>query len=172
MCCFSDWLDNCDRRCCTRGFCTDQTLQTNVHAETEPRRERSGNHVPSLQNVALRPWKMNQYSLHAESKGKGRQIRHFFFYRSQCFLYPLHERDMYFRVVKETDTSPGSTLHGLPVEDLNGASRAGVDLVVHHVFETLVVSWAQENLRVQLPARVPVEQYLQPSLSEFVGWPE
>ena len=36
-----------------------------------------------------------------------------------------------------------------------------MDLVVHHVLETLVISWTQENLSVQLSAREAIVQDLQ-----------
>lgn len=48
------------------------------------------------------------------------------------------------------------TLHGLPDEDLKGASGPRVDLVVHHVLQSLVVSGPQEDLGVDLPAGVAV----------------
>eukprot|EP00958_Prasinococcus_capsulatus_P024158 scaffold3740_cov322-Prasinococcus_capsulatus_cf.AAC.4 len=47
-------------------------------------------------------------------------------------------------------------LHGLPREDLHGASCARVDLVVNHVLQPLVVRWAQEDLGVQHAASVTV----------------
>lgn len=56
--------------------------------------------------------------------------------------------------------SPRAALHGLPVEDLDGASGPGVDLVVHHVLQTLVVGWTDEDLRRQLPARETVIENL------------
>ena len=43
-------------------------------------------------------------------------------------------------------------LHGLSGEDLHGTTRAGVDLVVHHVSQSLVVGRPQEHLRVELAA--------------------
>ena len=55
---------------------------------------------------------------------------------------------------------PGAPLHGLTVEDLYGTTGAGVDLVVHHVLETLVVGGTKEDLGVQLAARVSVVQHL------------
>lgn len=42
--------------------------------------------------------------------------------------------------------SPGSSLHWLPVEDLDGTTGPGVDLVVHHVFQTLVIGRTDEDL--------------------------
>ena len=45
---------------------------------------------------------------------------------------------------------PRSALHGLPVEDLYWAAGSGVDLVIHHVFEALVVGGPQEDLGADL----------------------
>ena len=45
-----------------------------------------------------------------------------------------------------------SALHGLPVEDLDGAASPTVNFVVHHVLQALVVGWPQENLRIDFPA--------------------
>ena len=63
---------------------------------------------------------------------------------------------------------PGAALHGLAVEDLDRASGAGVDLVVHHVLEPLVVGGAEEYLSIQLAARVSVVQHLA-TIKRFIG---
>mmetsp|Transcript_10450 Transcript_10450/g.26294 ORF Transcript_10450/g.26294 Transcript_10450/m.26294 type:complete len:461 (-) Transcript_10450:2197-3579(-) len=60
-------------------------------------------------------------------------------------------------------TVTGSTLDGLAGQDLDRPSRPGVDLVVHHVLQALVVGWSNENLGLQLAARVPVVQHLVPA---------
>jgi len=49
-----------------------------------------------------------------------------------------------------------AALHRLPRQDLDWAAAPGVDFVVHHMLQPLVVRWAQEDLRLQLPPRVPV----------------
>lgn len=56
--------------------------------------------------------------------------------------------------------SPRAALHGLPVENLNGAPGPGVDLIVHHVLQSLVVGGADEDLRGQLPSSEAVVQNL------------
>lgn len=57
---------------------------------------------------------------------------------------------------------PRTALHGLAVEDLDGAPGPGVDLVVHHVLQPLVVGGADEDLRRQLPPGEAVVQNLVP----------
>lgn len=57
--------------------------------------------------------------------------------------------------------SPRSALHRLSVEDLDRTSCPRVDLIVHHVFEALVVSGAEEDLRSQLTTCETVIQHLQ-----------
>mmetsp|Transcript_6455 Transcript_6455/g.19394 ORF Transcript_6455/g.19394 Transcript_6455/m.19394 type:complete len:390 (-) Transcript_6455:2323-3492(-) len=49
-----------------------------------------------------------------------------------------------------------SALHGLPREDLRGPARARVNLVVHHMLESLVVRRVHEDHGVELAARVAV----------------
>ena len=55
---------------------------------------------------------------------------------------------------------PGPALHGLPHQDLDWAPRPGVDLIVHHVLEPLVVGGAEEDLGVELPAGVAAVHHL------------
>mmetsp|Transcript_16479 Transcript_16479/g.64296 ORF Transcript_16479/g.64296 Transcript_16479/m.64296 type:complete len:1268 (+) Transcript_16479:614-4417(+) len=50
-------------------------------------------------------------------------------------------------------------LHGLAREVLQGAARARVDLVVHHVLEALIVGGPDEEVRLQLPAGVAVVEH-------------
>lgn len=47
-------------------------------------------------------------------------------------------------------SSPRSSLHGLAGEDLDWTPRSGVNLVVHHVLQSLVVGGAKEHLCVEL----------------------
>lgn len=49
-----------------------------------------------------------------------------------------------------------TTFDGLPRHDLHRPTGASVDLVVHHVAQTLVVCRPKEDLGAQLPPRVPV----------------
>lgn len=60
----------------------------------------------------------------------------------------------------ERSHSPGSSLHWLPVEDLDRTTGPRVDLVVHHVFQTLVIGRTDEDLRRQLPPREAIIQNL------------
>ena len=55
---------------------------------------------------------------------------------------------------------PGSALHGLAHQDLHGPSSTTVDLVVHHVFQSLVVGGTQEYLGIDLPPRVTIVHHL------------
>ena len=59
-----------------------------------------------------------------------------------------------------TSHLPGSSLHGLSVQDLQGPSGSGVDLIVHHVLQSLVIGGTQEDLGIQLPPRETVVQNL------------
>lgn len=56
--------------------------------------------------------------------------------------------------------SPRTALHGLAVQDLDRAPGPGVNLVIHHVLEPLVVSGTHKDLRCQLPARKAIIQDL------------
>ena len=66
-----------------------------------------------------------------------------------------------FHFSKSEATVPGTTLAGLPNEDLKRSSGPAVDLVVDHVLQTLVVGRAQEDLSVHLPAGVTVVHHLE-----------
>mmetsp|Transcript_37572 Transcript_37572/g.94847 ORF Transcript_37572/g.94847 Transcript_37572/m.94847 type:complete len:646 (-) Transcript_37572:1836-3773(-) len=57
-----------------------------------------------------------------------------------------------------------AALHRLPVQHLQRAARARVDLEVHHVLQALVVGGVQEDLSLQLAARVSVVHDLPPSV--------
>ena len=59
-----------------------------------------------------------------------------------------------------TSDSPGPALHGLAVQDLDRAPGPGVDLIVHHVLQALVVGRPDEDLRRQLPPGEAVVQNL------------
>ena len=59
---------------------------------------------------------------------------------------------------------PGTPLHGLSVEDLYGTTGSRVDLVIHHVLETLVVGRAEEDLGIQLATGVSVVEHLRTNL--------
>lgn len=53
--------------------------------------------------------------------------------------------------LSETQTTvTGSTFHRLPGQNLCRSTGTGVDLVVDHVAQTLIVRWSQEHLRNQL----------------------
>src|SRR5688572_6714575 len=75
----------------------------------------------------------------------------------------------------ETQTTiSGTTFYGLPGHDLNRTAGSGVNLVVHHVTETLVVCWSEKHLRTELTASVPVVHDLKSTrlvsvLSQQVG---
>ena len=55
---------------------------------------------------------------------------------------------------------PGPPLHGLSGQYLHWAAGSGVDLVIHHVLQALVVGWADEDLSVELATCEPVVQNL------------
>lgn len=61
-------------------------------------------------------------------------------------------------------TVPGTTLDRLAGEDLQRSTRTGVDLVVDHMPQTLVVRRAQENLRAHLLTSVAVVHDLETTL--------
>src|ERR1700692_1958274 len=66
--------------------------------------------------------------------------------------------------LSETETSiTATTLHRLSRQDLHRTSCARMDLVVHHMFETLVVRGAEINLRLELSACVAVVHDLKTS---------
>ncbi len=50
--------------------------------------------------------------------------------------------------------SPRASLHGLTGEDLYGTSCSGVNLIVHHVLEALVISRPKEHLSSRYMYRV------------------
>ena len=63
--------------------------------------------------------------------------------------------------LSETKTAvPGPTLHRLPHQDLDWAPGSGMDLVVHHMLETLVIGRTQEDLSAHLASRVAGVHYL------------
>ena len=41
---------------------------------------------------------------------------------------------------------PRSPLHGLPIKDLNRSPSSGMDLIIHHMLQTLVIRGANKNL--------------------------
>lgn len=55
---------------------------------------------------------------------------------------------------------PGSTLHRLAGEHCNRATSPGVDLVIHHVLQSLVVGGIQKDLGFQLTSGVTVVHHL------------
>ncbi len=57
-------------------------------------------------------------------------------------------------------SSPGSSLHGLSSQYLYRPSSSGVYLVIHHVFESLVVGGAQEHLSVEFTTSETIVQNL------------
>jgi hypothetical protein len=57
----------------------------------------------------------------------------------------------------ETETTiSGPTFDRLPCQDLNWSPGSGMDLVVDHVAETLIVRRAQEDLSNKLPTGVAI----------------
>jgi len=56
-----------------------------------------------------------------------------------------------------------AALHRLSRQDLDRTAAPGVNLVVHHVLQPLVVRRAEEDLRLQLPPRVPIVHGLPPA---------
>ena len=50
----------------------------------------------------------------------------------------------------ETQTVAGTTLYWLPNEILHGPASTRVDLIIHHVFQTLIVCWSKVELRKRL----------------------
>lgn len=56
-----------------------------------------------------------------------------------------------------------TTLDRLTREDLYRPTGTRVDLVVHHMLETLIVSWAEVDLRLQLASGVAMVHNLQTS---------
>ena len=69
---------------------------------------------------------------------------------------PLH-------LSKAQATIPGSSLHRLPRQHGHWATSSGVYLVIHHVFEALVVCWVQEDLGLELTTGMTVVHHLPPS---------
>ena len=65
--------------------------------------------------------------------------------------------------VKEVkpEAIPGTTFHRLSVQDLYRAASSRVDLVINHVLQALIVSWADEYLCRQLAAGVSIVEHLQ-----------
>ena len=59
-----------------------------------------------------------------------------------------------------TEDLPRSTLHRLSCENLHRTSCSGVNLIIHHVLEPLVVGWSKEHLRVQLTSSESIVQNL------------
>ena len=71
--------------------------------------------------------------------------------------------------LSETETTVTSTTFDrLTGQDLKRATGTGVDLVVDHVAETLVVGWAEEDLGGELLAGVTVVHDLETALLEAV----
>lgn len=62
--------------------------------------------------------------------------------------------------LSESETAvAGTTFHGLADEDLDRTSGSRVDLVVHHVLETLVVGRAEKDLSAELATSVAVVEH-------------
>ena len=64
-----------------------------------------------------------------------------------------------------TKNLPRSTFHWLSCENLHRASSSGVNLIVHHVLEPLIVGWSKEHLRVQLTSSESIVQNLRAILA-------
>lgn len=63
---------------------------------------------------------------------------------------------------------PGSSFHWLPHENLDGSSSPGVNLVVYHVLQSLVISRSQEDLGVHFSARVAAVHYLKEKVMTLI----
>lgn len=137
MCVYVCWQWPSIRTGYTREPDMDLTPQTDVLAGTEPLREQSDSHVPSRQTEDRHHW------------GKDRWLR-----QVDWKIDWLSDRQT------DRSHSPGSSLHWLPVEDLDRTTGPWVDLVVHHVFQTLVIGRTDEDLWRQLPPREPIIQNL------------
>ena len=59
-------------------------------------------------------------------------------------------------LAKAQATVARAALHRLSRQNLDWTAAPGVDFVVHHVLQALVVRRAKEDLRLQLPPRVPI----------------
>jgi hypothetical protein len=71
--------------------------------------------------------------------------------------------------LSETQTTvAGTTFDGLTGKDLQGTAGTGVDFVVDHVAETLVVGWSEEDLGGELLAGVAVVHDFEATLLEAV----
>ena len=55
---------------------------------------------------------------------------------------------------------PRSALHRLSIKNLNWTPSTRMNLVIHHVLQTLVVGWANEDLRNQLPSSMAIVEHL------------
>ena len=80
-----------------------------------------------------------------------------------------------FHFTEPETTISGTTLDWLSGHDLDRPTGAGMDLVVHHVPQTLVVGWPEEHLGFQLLAGVSVIHDLESSglvslLAEEIGY--
>ena len=81
------------------------------------------------------------------------------FFTAQCLCRQLH-KEVIFHVWFYL---PGTTFHWLPVKDLYRTASSRMDLVIHHVFQTLVVCRTDEYLCRQLSACVSIVEYLHPN---------
>lgn len=66
-----------------------------------------------------------------------------------------------FHLSKSESTISCSTLHRLSRQDLHRASASRMDLVIHHMLETLVIGRIQEDLSFELPSCMPIVHDLQ-----------
>ena len=65
-----------------------------------------------------------------------------------------------FHLAKAQAAAAGAALHGLARQDLDGAARARVNLVLHHVAQLLVVSGTDKDARIHHPPRHAVDESL------------
>ena len=56
---------------------------------------------------------------------------------------------------------PRSALHRLPVKDLYRTSGSGMNLIIHHMLETLVIGRSQEYLGIQLATSLTIVENLE-----------
>lgn len=76
---------------------------------------------------------------------------------------PMRYLTIALHLPKTQSTIPGTPLHRLSHQNLQGATRPRMDLIVHHVLQALIVRGAQEDLRVNFPPCMPIVHDLVPS---------
>lgn len=121
----------------TRGLDKDPMPQRDALWGTEQHREQFDSHAPSHQNADRHHW---------EKRLK------------QGWLAWGPEKETLRN--RESWDWPWTSFHWLSVQDLNWTPGSGVDLIVHHVLETLIICWTNEDLWRQLPPSEAIIQNL------------